>query len=125
MRSPTCRRLTDMKLKRKIVNLAFRGVKCEAEFVCHRRYKMRLVPILGVLVALSIALTAFGFYESSRYSAETGVANGLSTQVSTLTAATSSYSTEVSTLSSASASLQGELVQVQANMTSLVTLRSS
>jgi prefoldin subunit 5 len=86
---------------------------------------MRLAPILGVLVALSVVLAAFGFYESSRYSAETGVANGLSAQISTLSAATFSYSTEASTLSSASASLRGQLVQVQANVTSQVTIRNS
>ena len=86
---------------------------------------MQLLPILGVLVAASVGLAGFGWYEQSQFSAETGVANSLSTQVASLTGASSSYSTEVATLSSTQASLQTQLVQAQANVTALTSARSS
>ena len=91
------------------------------------------------MVAASVALAGFGAYEYSQYSYETGVANGLSTQASSLGSVTSSlstqvsslgsvassYSTQVSSLSSASSTLQTQLSQAQANLASLISQSNS
>ena len=72
---------------------------------------MNLLPVAAALIVISVALAGFGAYEYSQYSYETGVANGLSTQVSSL--------------SSASSTLQAQLSQAQANLTAITILKDS
>lgn len=86
---------------------------------------VKLLPVIGALIVVSIALAGFGGYEYSQYSSESGIANGLSTQVSSLGSVTSSYSSQVSSLSSASLALQAQLSKAQANVTALSILRDS
>jgi hypothetical protein len=72
---------------------------------------VKLLPVAGVLVAVSVALAGFGAYEYSQFAYESGVANGLSTQVSSL--------------SGDNSDLQAQLAQARANLTTLTALRDS